>query len=360
MPLPSPNLDDLRFQKDLVDEARKRIIHYCPEWTEYNLSDPGITLIELFAWMVETLAYRLNRVPDKNYIKFLDLLGLTLMPASSARTDLTFWLSVSLPISEENDSTVIIPEGIEARADAVSGEEIIFTTDYEKEIFPPKLTQLRKDTEFHKNYASRMGIEIFRPFLEEPREGNTFYLGFNPEHDLSGHTLQFNFTCEPTEAVGIRRQDPPLVWECSVGDGRWLRMEPSTDPGEKDTTGGLNNPAGLVVLYLPLNAATDVVHGQTAYWVRCRYEQREEAQGRYSESPRIKTVIPVSLGVTVPGTHAQIVENEHLGWSNGEPGQSFQLGNRPVLELQDGETLEVQEERNQTWSEFVEDVEIAS
>jgi hypothetical protein len=53
MTLPAPNLDDLRFQSDLVDEMRKRIVRYCPEWTEYNLSDPGITLIELFAWMTE-------------------------------------------------------------------------------------------------------------------------------------------------------------------------------------------------------------------------------------------------------------------------------------------------------------------
>ncbi|MBW6473803.1 MAG: hypothetical protein K0B14_11795, partial [Anaerolineaceae bacterium] len=89
MPLPTPNLDDLKFQNDLVDEARKRIIQYCPEWTDYNLSDPGITLIELFAWMTELMVYRLNRVPDKNYIKFLELLGLHIKPASSARTDLT-------------------------------------------------------------------------------------------------------------------------------------------------------------------------------------------------------------------------------------------------------------------------------
>ena len=68
MTLPIPNLDDLRFQSDLVDEARKRIIHYCPEWTEYNISDPGITLIELFAWMTEMMIYRLNRVPSKNYL----------------------------------------------------------------------------------------------------------------------------------------------------------------------------------------------------------------------------------------------------------------------------------------------------
>ena len=64
MPLPEPILDDLRFQRDLVDEARRRIIRYCPEWTDYNVSDPGITLIELFAWMTEMTLFRLNQVPE--------------------------------------------------------------------------------------------------------------------------------------------------------------------------------------------------------------------------------------------------------------------------------------------------------
>ena len=89
MSLPAPNLDDLRFQRDLVDQARLRIIHYCPEWTDYNLSDPGITLIELFAWMTELIAYRLNQVPEKNYVKFMELLGMKIQSASSARTELT-------------------------------------------------------------------------------------------------------------------------------------------------------------------------------------------------------------------------------------------------------------------------------
>ena len=85
MALPEPVLDDLQFQKDLVDEARRRIIHYCPEWTEYNLSDPGITLIELFAWMTELMVYRLNKVPEKNYIKFMELLGMQLRPANQVQ-----------------------------------------------------------------------------------------------------------------------------------------------------------------------------------------------------------------------------------------------------------------------------------
>jgi predicted phage baseplate assembly protein len=108
----APNLDDLRFQKDLVDEARRRIIRYCPEWTDYNLSDPGITLIELFSWMTEMLVYRLNRVPERNYLKFLEMLGVELSPASSARVELTFYLSVPFPINSDDDISAVIPKGL--------------------------------------------------------------------------------------------------------------------------------------------------------------------------------------------------------------------------------------------------------
>lgn len=347
MSLPAPNLDDLRFQKDLVDEARKRIIHYCPEWTDYNLSDPGITLIELFAWMTELMVYRLNRVPDKNYIKFLELLGLQRKPASSARTDLTFWLSVSLPISEENQQSVIVPRGFQVRSDASANEEIIFSTDRLLEIFPPKLFQLRKPAEVNKNYFPRLGIETFYPFDRyNPQEGDMFYLGFDPVNDLKGHILRLNFTCEPTEAVGIRREDPPWVWECSMGDGIWQEVPLSKFQGEKDSTGGLNNPTGSLVLYLPLEARPDMINGQNAMWLRCRLEQRNPSQGMYTESPRVLEIEAYSIGATVPATHAVTVDQEYLGKSSGEPAQEFHLEHNPVLSLQGAETLMVEEFRD--------------
>ena len=346
MSLPAPNLDDLRFQNDLVDEARKRIIHYCPEWTEYNLSDPGITLIELFAWMTELMVYRLNQVPEKNYIKFLELLGLQRQPASSARTELTFWLSVSLPISPENQDSVIVPEGIQVRANNLE-EEVVFSTDRKLEIFPPVLQQLRKETEFNKNYLSRLGVEIFYPFNQfQPKEGDTFYLGFDTAQKLYGHILRLNFNCEPTEAVGIRREDPPWVWEVSLGDGKWQEVKLSTFEGETDTTGGLNNPSGSLVLYLPLEMKPDVFHGREAYWVRCRIEQRHPSQGMYTESPRVVKVEATTLGATVSATHALVVENEYLGTSTGDPGQEFTLEHAPVLSLQKDETLLVEEVQN--------------
>ena len=74
MTLPTPNLDDRAFQ-DFVDEGKRLLQRRAPEWTDNNVADPGITLIETFAYMVDQLVFRLNQVPDLHYIKFLELLG---------------------------------------------------------------------------------------------------------------------------------------------------------------------------------------------------------------------------------------------------------------------------------------------
>jgi hypothetical protein len=73
MSLPLENLDNKTFE-ELVEEAKKRIPIYAPQWTDHNLHDPGITLIELFAWLLEMQVYRLNQVPDASYWNFLKLI----------------------------------------------------------------------------------------------------------------------------------------------------------------------------------------------------------------------------------------------------------------------------------------------
>ena len=74
MPLQLPNLDDRRYA-DLVEEGRSLIPTYAPEWTNHNPSDPGITLVELFAYLTEMFIYRLNRVTSANLLSFLKLLN---------------------------------------------------------------------------------------------------------------------------------------------------------------------------------------------------------------------------------------------------------------------------------------------
>lgn len=74
MPLTLPELDDRSFD-DLTTEARALIPALAPGWTNHNPSDPGITLIELFAWLTDVLMYRVNRVTDDNTRAFLRLLN---------------------------------------------------------------------------------------------------------------------------------------------------------------------------------------------------------------------------------------------------------------------------------------------
>src|SRR5689334_12971440 len=121
--MPAPNLDDRRFQ-ELVDDARRFVQQRCPEWSDHNISDPGITLIETFAMVTDQLLYRLNRVPDRLYLKFLELLGIELVPPTPARADTTFWLAAP------RQDDVIVRAGTEVAttrtetADAVAFETV--------------------------------------------------------------------------------------------------------------------------------------------------------------------------------------------------------------------------------------------
>src|SRR5262245_21422293 len=89
-------LDD-RTYDDLVAAALTRIPRYTPDWTDFNVSDPGITLIHLHAWLTELLLYRVNQIPDLAYIKFLELIGVELRAAEPARADVTVTLAQPAP-----------------------------------------------------------------------------------------------------------------------------------------------------------------------------------------------------------------------------------------------------------------------
>ena len=88
-------------ESELVEESVRLIPRYAPEWTNHNPADPGVTLLELYAWMTEMTLYRLNKVPEKNFLTFLDLIGVRLLPPEPARVVLRFepaeGMDLSLP-----------------------------------------------------------------------------------------------------------------------------------------------------------------------------------------------------------------------------------------------------------------------
>src|SRR5438132_6145073 len=107
MPITIPSIDDRRYQ-DLVDEALARVPVHTPEWTNFNRSDPGVTLVEVFAFLTESLLYRANQIPRSMHLKFLQLLRIPLRSATAAQGLVT--------ISNPSAAPLVLPDGLEVRA----------------------------------------------------------------------------------------------------------------------------------------------------------------------------------------------------------------------------------------------------
>jgi predicted phage baseplate assembly protein len=344
MTLQTPNLDDRKFQ-DIVSEARSKIPLYCPKWTDYNLSDPGITLIELFAWMVDMLLYRVNKVPVKNYIKFMELIGVRLKSPQPATVDISFRLSAPQP------QEIAIPRGtLVATVRTETQEAIPFTTDKELVMLIPDLmfALTTPDEKIFKDClpALRNPDQRVTVFNTTPEENNALYLGFGK--NLISQTLILTIDCN-IEGIGVDPQDPPLAWEFWDGEQeKWLSMKM-----DSDTTGGLNTP-GSVILHLPAASTQREVNKLRACWIRCRTIKPRLGQRPYVNSPIIRTLVVQNIGGTVPASHCLRMSNEILGRSKGVPGQKYYLRNTPVLNRETGETLEIETENeghHETWQE---------
>ena len=113
MPLPLPVLDR-RTWPELVSEARALLPRYSTEWSDYNYHDPGVTLVELFAWLSEMLLFRADRITPPELRAFLRWLGIEPLPAQVAATVLALELPPASP-------GVTLPGNLEV-VDAVSGQ----------------------------------------------------------------------------------------------------------------------------------------------------------------------------------------------------------------------------------------------
>lgn len=359
--LPKPNLDDREFD-DLVKECLLRIPRYCPEWTNHNPSDPGVTLIELFAWLTDRMQKRFNQVPLRNYIAFLELLGIKLLPPVPAQTELTFY------INRVRSSIVRIGNKTEVAIDRQNNrEEVVFTTDREiaigtpiikhlliaKKDVPPSQTRLRDrtptpeigETELTPQRWWRCGESDDICLFEEPSPGNCFYLileELEPETSVMGNVVSLVFRGEAAMTTGIDPNDPPLRWEAWNGEewqfGILRRKEDdgtkgfSFDRSEEQVLNPLIEGAE-VVLHLPLKLPkTNFGTEYSGHWIRCVYKDTGNRQIGYTTPPSIIGLSSKAIGGAVLATECIRIEHELLGVSNGKPGQNFQLQKKPVLQ----------------------------
>jgi len=315
MTLPTPRLDDRTFQQ-LVDEAKRHVQQRCPTWTDHNVSDPGVTLIETFAWMTDMLLYRLNRVPDQLHVRFLELMGVKLFPPQPARTEVSFRMSSHQPM------TVRIATGTAVSTRRTVDQEAIgFTTVRELEI-PPSTSRvvgsMRADGSWI-DLTPALGLGTSQHvFSELPRVDDALYIGLDEPAPHSIVLIQFVCT---VGGHGIDPRTPPILWEAWTPRG-WERCEV-----QRDDTLGLNASGG-VELHLPVGHAESVVSGVTAGWLRCRVVPASPA---YRSSPEVSSVTAATIGGNVEVVNAEPVLDELLGVSDGTTGQRFVVTRPPVL-----------------------------
>lgn len=345
--LPKSDLDDRTFQ-DLVDECILRIPRYCPEWTNYNPSDPGITLVELFAWLTDQMLMRFNQIPRRNYVAFLELLGIRLLAPTPARTNLTFYLSSALP------EPYIIAAGTEiATVRTESQEAVVFSTDRPLTIGIPSIRhflsadiaetqpQVLRDR-FVGSWSLQsdgqwQGAEM-EFFEEQPEPGNCFYLVFDTTQPIEGNAIAVTFKGEAATSTGINPDRPPRQWEAWNGQ-YWqpvlLREADDSTEGfsfNKITRSGGDPLQGAdILLHMPLHWPVTQFVTYQGRWLRCVYTQLLLNQPGYIRSPRIAALSVRSIGGSVEASQCSLIRNEILGESDGTPGQTFQLQSTPVL-----------------------------
>lgn len=367
--LPSSNLDDRTFA-DLVDECMLRIPRYCPEWTDHNLSDPGITLIELFAWLTDQMLLRFNQVPRKNYVAFLELLGLQLQPPQPAQTALTFYLAADL------SQSYVIPEGTEvATVRTEQQAAIVFSTDRDLMIGKPQikhflmadtaeiLPQRLRDPIAHQWTCSAdaelSGAQQYL-FNERPQVGNCFYLVLDADDPIEGNVLAISFRGVSGTPTGINPNHPPRRWEAWDGEAwRSVLLQEADDATRGFSFHGLSqanqSQRAEVRLHLPESWKSTRFITYSGRWLRCVLSEPDHEQQNYIHSPWITGLSARSIGGTVPASQCQVIVNERLGVSSGQPGQTFQLQGIPILNRTDQEYILIEPPNGlaQRWQEVL-------
>jgi len=258
MPLQIPSIDDRRYQ-DLVTEALARVPVHNPEWTNFNKSDPGVTLIELFAFLTENLLYRANQIPERNRRKFLQLLGVPLQPSASAVGLVTF----------TNDrgplETITLNSGIEVRAGQVP-----FRTDQGLDVLPVEAIVYYKQkdtpqdaavTEYYKQlYASYKlspgadpNIQLYRTVPMEGKEGG--------EVSISEDTTDHSLWIALLKRASDQASDLDAVREKIAGKTISLGVVPAMDQAGQHLApgGGANTEAEALLSFSLPNAPNGLI-----------------------------------------------------------------------------------------------------
>ena len=334
-----PSIDDRRFD-DIVEELRTRVPRYTPEWTDLNDNDPGIAVAQLFAWLAEMLLVRLDQIPRRNQLKFLQLLGIELTPAAPARAEITFPVLPAHP-----RPFVDVPERTQVAAAGAPGEPpVIFETRRALVALRARLAAVQTFDGYDHRWlpTATEGVEEFEPFGARAAPDAALMLGFEDTGPLPRVALTLTVWAPAGRAdassVSCGAARPPavasaeIVWE-AWGTAGWTELRLL-----KDETNALTRSGEIVIRTPEEGVMTAAILGNVSrplFWIRGRI-----VRAAYERPP---TLLAVRAN-TVGAEQAQTVRDEVLGGSDGRPHQTFTLANTPVL--QDTLQIEVRSPRD--------------
>lgn len=371
MPLPLPRLDKFNYD-ELVSEARSNLPALAPDWTDYNAHDPGITLLELLAWLTEIDSYRLDQIQPASYRAFLRLVGITLRPLQVAQTVLVFD-----PMSGSRN----LPPGVGFPAADAS---VTFSTTAKLFVSNASLqiiaTNARNSTQpgvqpVWQAYLQNGNkpVVAFYPFGTAPQPGDALYLGFDQalteeEDEISlwvnvadesaseaicqqllqayktsraykqtGVQTQAHAACAATRADIRRHYSAQTVWEYHAGNGIWLPLKEVTDK-----TRALSM-SGFVRFKIPkrMHQQGGINGHDQHYAIRCRL-----SQGTYDCPPQLATI---HLNA-VMARHQARTKTQRFP-SNGQAGQRLTLPGAPIVAGSTKITVMLKGKIDESWRE---------
>jgi len=304
--LPIENLDDRTF-KEIIENARRAISRLNPEWSDENFHDPGITLLELLAWVTEIQQYRLNRITSLNELKFLRLLGEKPRLARPAQTYIKF---------AEAGAGFCIPGGTQ-----LTTGNLIFET-LKKLFYHPltiekiMVTTGKETMDFTSpNRYNRSGYPVFG---REAKKGNRILIGLDQPIQ---ENRQLNIYLDLFDAFPVPRGNwnenefkmlpsGKVAWKYfgrDGHDGAWLPVKIVNDESMHFSRDGILE----VIIESPMeplkiNPATD----KPRYWLQC-----EVAEEGYETAPRLAQV---SLNTVRARQTETLCNLESLHWDGSE------------------------------------------
>jgi len=311
---------------DLLAALEARREAYVPEWTRRDRADAGVAFRDLVLELTGPVLGRVNRLPEKSFVEFLNLAGISALGPRPASAFVVFTLLDSATES------VQLPAGFQLSAPASGGgDEVFFET--EDALFAAPLTLGSLATQVGGRASALApptgaGASVL-PFGARPEPGSGFLLGFSGTAALVGSvTLLVSVTPSdaapaPAAAGGLAAPPtlPPPALQWSVLDGgSWVALELL-----RDETASLTR-TGLIELRAPARWRAGNPAGVTIdpalRWLRVQL-----LNGRYPDAPRLGFVQMNAARVLAGRT----VHGELLTAVPGSARRRFSLSQFPIL-----------------------------